>query len=113
MRFVEEVELLSVEMTRVLQFFQWQAGWWRSIGDTWTHTTMKTEMRREGLVGYAKRQVAMRDSLSAHFVRLWSSVPTIMLKAQGDIAKGQAEIMAKAQADAKAQVDMKSSGNTS
>ncbi|KAF9461409.1 hypothetical protein BDZ94DRAFT_1221539 [Collybia nuda] len=99
MRFVEEVELLSVEMMRVLQFFQWQAGWWRSIGSTWNHATVKSDMRREGLIGYAKRQAAMRDSLSAHFVWLWSMVPRIMAKVQGDIAEGQADIMAKAQAE--------------
>lgn len=84
---MEEVELLSVEMARVLQFFQWQAGWWRSIGDSWTQTARKSEMQREGLVGYAKRQAAMRDSLAAQFLQLWSTVPTLMAKARVDMAE--------------------------
>jgi hypothetical protein len=86
MRFVEEVELLSVEMNRVLQFFQWQASWWRSIGDTWTHAPITSEMRREGLIGYANRQAAMRESLTAHFRRLWSTAPTVIAKAQAEMA---------------------------
>lgn len=79
-------------MTRVLQFLQWQAGWWRSIGDT-SNVATRSEMQREGLVGYANRQAALRDSLAAHFSQLWSAVPKIVMKAHASTAQTPSDVV--------------------
>ncbi|KAF9467072.1 hypothetical protein BDZ94DRAFT_1329986 [Collybia nuda] len=41
MRFIEEIELLSVEMAWVIHFLKWRATWWRSFSKTWMQMAMK------------------------------------------------------------------------
>ncbi|KAF8062351.1 hypothetical protein FPV67DRAFT_1563697 [Lyophyllum atratum] len=79
MRFTEEVELLSEEMERVLRFFKWQQESWRAKAEYCTP-------RGEGLRGYAERQAAVREAMSACFAKLWLQAPGFIQQAREQIA---------------------------
>jgi hypothetical protein len=74
MRFREEVELLTEEMSRVLRFLTWQEQWWKARGRLDVHRPV-TAMNAEGLHAYAERQAALRCSLREHFSKMWSDIP--------------------------------------
>jgi hypothetical protein len=73
MRWMEEVELLSEEMHRILAFFLWEVGWWK--GKAYGRASSMTGEELEGAVAYAERQAAIRMQLHAHFSHLWRFVP--------------------------------------
>ncbi|KAG1821349.1 hypothetical protein EV424DRAFT_1511830 [Suillus variegatus] len=74
-RWLEEIQLLRVEMHRVLAFFAWEANCWDKRATLrivdWSEDT-------EGLTAYAKRQAAIRRALSAHFSEMWSNVGVLV-----------------------------------
>jgi hypothetical protein len=72
MRFREEVELLTEEMSRVLRFLTWQEQWWKMKGPS---DMGGSAMNAEGLRAYAERQAALRRLLREHFARKWSDIP--------------------------------------
>jgi hypothetical protein len=74
MRFTEEVELLEEEMAHVLQYLEWQEGWWRARGLCLGWEGIP-KANTEGLHAYAERQAALRRSLREHFTTLWKDVP--------------------------------------
>lgn len=81
-RFSEEVELLQEEMQRVLRFFTWQEGDWKSKGELQRWEGIPGE-NAEGLSAYAQRQATLRKMLHAHFTRMWAHVPEYIAHATG------------------------------
>ncbi|KAF8233705.1 hypothetical protein L208DRAFT_1014137, partial [Tricholoma matsutake] len=75
MQFREEVELLTEEMLRVLQFLTWQEQWWKTKGQL---DMGGPAMNSGGLHAYAERQAALRCSLREHFAGMWSDIPHYM-----------------------------------
>jgi phage-related protein len=75
MRWSEEIEILKEEMRRVLQFFLWHEGWWRSKASGWEGLS---PAEAEGLSAYASRQAAIRGGLYVKFKALWSDVPKLL-----------------------------------
>ncbi|KAH9829413.1 uncharacterized protein C8Q71DRAFT_888932 [Rhodofomes roseus] len=71
-RFTEEGQLLEEEMRRVVQFYEWQASWWRARMDSWEGRSAE---HREGLVAYARRQADLRVSMKALCQKAWASGP--------------------------------------
>ena len=74
MCFTEEVEPLEEEMAHVLQYLEWQEGWWcmRGLCLGWEGIP---EANTEGLHAYAEHQVALQQLLQEHFTTLWKDVP--------------------------------------
>ncbi|KAG1864793.1 hypothetical protein F4604DRAFT_1882005 [Suillus subluteus] len=70
MQWAEEVELLSEEMRRVLQFLRWHAGWWYEKGHG---CTLSSTAANEGLVAYACRQAQLRHNIADHFEMMWTA----------------------------------------
>ncbi|KAG2358630.1 hypothetical protein BDR07DRAFT_1452640 [Suillus spraguei] len=77
-RWQEEIQLLLVEMQRVLAFLAWEARQWDE------RATLRMVERlefAEGLITYANRQAAIRRALSASFSGMWRDVGALgMLK---------------------------------
>ncbi|KAG2360804.1 hypothetical protein BDR07DRAFT_1377713 [Suillus spraguei] len=74
-RWFEEIQLLLEEMRRVLEFLDWQTKWWEA------QVTLRVAEQSEdnkGLVAYAKRQAAIRRSLSAKFRASWHHVTALV-----------------------------------
>ncbi|KAG1858005.1 hypothetical protein DFJ58DRAFT_876969, partial [Suillus subalutaceus] len=69
-RWLEEIQLLLVEMRHVLAFFAWEAECWDERG---TLRVVDRSEDAEGLTAYAKRQAAVRCALSASFSEMWSN----------------------------------------
>ncbi|KAG1844382.1 hypothetical protein F4604DRAFT_1596194 [Suillus subluteus] len=85
-RWLEEIQLLLVEMRRVLAFFAWEAKCWdeRQI----LRVVDRSEYA-EGLTAYAKRQAAVRRALSASFLEMWSNVGALVNAGLDDGAEDQ------------------------
>ncbi|KAG1759135.1 hypothetical protein EDD22DRAFT_981161 [Suillus occidentalis] len=85
-RWLEEIQLLLVEMRRVLAFFAWEA-------KCWDERRILREVDRseyaEGLTAYAKRQAAVRRALSASFSEMWSNVGALVNAGLDDGAEDQ------------------------
>ncbi|KAJ3502874.1 hypothetical protein NLJ89_g8690 [Agrocybe chaxingu] len=77
-RFTEEVQLLSEEMSRVLQFFEFKADEWEKKGKT-QHTS---PVRAEGILAYADHQATMYRNLRKYCAELWSGVPAHIARMQ-------------------------------
>ncbi|KAG2037090.1 hypothetical protein BDR03DRAFT_934153 [Suillus americanus] len=75
-RWFEEIQLLLEEMRRVLEFLDWQTKWWEARV---TLRVAEQSEDNEGLVAYAKRQAAIRRSLSAKFRASWHHVTALRL----------------------------------
>ncbi|KAJ8591371.1 hypothetical protein M405DRAFT_851366 [Rhizopogon salebrosus TDB-379] len=69
MRWSEEVELLHEEMSRVIQFFQWQVDWWEE--QRYLRSDQVPEVL-EGLAAYAAKQASIRRAFEVHFRKLWA-----------------------------------------
>jgi hypothetical protein len=72
-RFTEEVELTTVEMGRILQFYSYKSQEW---------STRATESQGEGHRAYAYRQAAMYSSLQTHCATLWKDIPAYIARMQ-------------------------------
>ncbi|KAG1886583.1 hypothetical protein F4604DRAFT_1917395 [Suillus subluteus] len=85
-RWLEEIQLLLVEMCRVLAFFAWEAKCWdeRQI----LRVVDRSEYA-EVLTAYAKRQAAVRRALSASFSEMWSNVGALVNAGLDDGAEDQ------------------------
>ncbi|KAG2365204.1 hypothetical protein BDR07DRAFT_1449868 [Suillus spraguei] len=97
----EEVDLLQEEMRQVLQFFNWQANWWKGQGVLQVYESAPcngeepgTAARDEGLRAYASQQANIRHRLAAHFRSIWAPFispqdilgnPTAMLPIPGNM----------------------------
>ncbi|KAG1888370.1 hypothetical protein F4604DRAFT_1916291 [Suillus subluteus] len=69
LRWSEEVELLTEEMRRVLEFFTWQQARWEEQGKA---CVGECAADIEGLRAYAARQANIRRRLADHFRVLWA-----------------------------------------
>lgn len=83
-RWSEEVSLLIEEMRRVIEFFKWQADWWKSRGFGHVFSAIG-EADSEGFFAYAERQSHLRLALMDHFKRLWSDVPSLVHSEAADL----------------------------
>jgi hypothetical protein len=83
---VEEVELGSEEMTRVLKFYAYKAQEWRTRGET---TPEMTSFRAEAHKAYANRQAAIYSSLQTRCATLWRDVPAYIKRMQDIIENPQ------------------------
>jgi hypothetical protein len=71
MRWSEEVLLLREEMRRVLTFLRWHAHWWEDRRTVETvDVSLKPELA-EGILAYAAKQAAIRQSIHSSFNHLW------------------------------------------
>ncbi|KAG2144236.1 hypothetical protein DEU56DRAFT_937900 [Suillus clintonianus] len=89
LRWMEEVELLTEEMGRVIRFFGWEVQRWeerisRCVGESSANT--------EGLRAYAARQADIRRRLAGHFRGLWApylpqtlELPLPIISPQGEL----------------------------
>jgi len=84
-RFLEEVELVTEEMMRVLRYFSWRSEFWRKRASTSAWPLM-SDARAEGHCAYAKRQAAMYCELREHCKELWKDFPSYVLRMQEVIA---------------------------
>jgi hypothetical protein len=87
-RWQEEIQLLLVEMQRMLAFLAWEARQWDE------RATLRMVERlefAEGLIAYANRQAAIRRALSASFSGMWRNVGALVSAGLGldDGAEGQ------------------------
>ena len=64
----EEILFLREEMRRVLEFFEWHAGWWDERKTL--HTGLSAQME-EGMIAYASKQAYLRRSMRSRFDRMW------------------------------------------
>ncbi|KAG2051169.1 hypothetical protein BDR06DRAFT_983690 [Suillus hirtellus] len=76
LRWTEQVELLTEEMERVIQFFHWDTQHWEErrgqiAGENPAHT--------EGLRAYAAQQADICCRLAGHFHALWLSLPDLTM----------------------------------
>ncbi|KAI0702101.1 hypothetical protein C8Q76DRAFT_802395 [Earliella scabrosa] len=67
-RWEEEEKLLLEEMRRVIRYFEWKAGWWRSQGDCRLDVPRPL---REALGAYAEKQGAMFEHLALKCAASW------------------------------------------
>lgn len=79
-RWSEECELLEEEMRRVIDFFDWQASWWRQKAEeaTWDPSTLQkasSSQHNEGRRAYARRQAGIRLAMLQRCVESWKCVP--------------------------------------
>lgn len=74
-RWSEEVLLLLEEMRRVIEFFKWQAKWWKDRG---TAAIFAKPAHQEGGLAYAARQAHIRLTMVKHIQELWVAVPSIV-----------------------------------
>lgn len=86
---MEEVELLTEEMGRVIRFFGWEVQRWeerisRCVGES--------SANMEGLRAYAARQADIRRRLAGHFRGLWApylpqtlELPLPIISPQGEL----------------------------
>lgn len=75
-RWEEEVELLTEEMRRILQFFEWEAHRWNELGKECA--IEPADSLREGLIAYAARQASLRRALSRSFSASWADTLTFV-----------------------------------
>ncbi|KIJ58413.1 hypothetical protein HYDPIDRAFT_81314, partial [Hydnomerulius pinastri MD-312] len=90
-RWAEEVELLREEMRRVLAFFEWHTAWWDEQGE---NSPQIADTTNEGYIAYAKRQVALRRSLSQRFSSNWSDTLAYAKLCDTDAGYGASEDVA-------------------
>ncbi|KAG1828061.1 hypothetical protein EV424DRAFT_1471297 [Suillus variegatus] len=76
LRWSEEVELLTEEMRRVLEFFTWQQARWEEHGKA---CVGECAADIEGLRAYAARQANIRRRLADHFQLAEHSLPDLMI----------------------------------
>ncbi|KAH7905404.1 hypothetical protein BJ138DRAFT_1230024 [Hygrophoropsis aurantiaca] len=76
-RWTEEVQLLSEEMRRTLEFLNWQANWWDERARS-RIALLSGETECEGMIAYANRQTTLRHSLITKFQTLWHDVPAMV-----------------------------------
>ncbi|KAG2093898.1 uncharacterized protein F5147DRAFT_747869 [Suillus discolor] len=74
-RWSKEVLLLLEEMRRVIEFFKWQAKWWKDRG---TAAIFVKPAHQEGGLAYAARQAHIRLTMVKHVQELWVAVPSIV-----------------------------------
>ncbi|KAG2144545.1 hypothetical protein DEU56DRAFT_883917 [Suillus clintonianus] len=74
-RWQEEIQLLLVEMQRVLAFLAWEARQWDERA---TLRMVERSEYAEGLIAYANRQAAIRRGLSASFSEMWRDVGALV-----------------------------------
>ncbi|KAG1760000.1 hypothetical protein EDD22DRAFT_980836 [Suillus occidentalis] len=74
-RWLEEIQLLLVEMRCVLAFFAWEAKCW---DEQQILREVDQSEYAEGLMAYAKRQAAVRCALSTSFSEMWSNVGALV-----------------------------------
>jgi hypothetical protein len=91
-RWLEEVQLLSEEMRRVLVFLQWKVGVWKARASFLQKDLEAAESSTDELLGsgqllcsridgvqaYAYRQASIQQSLHDQFKVLWSTVPLLI-----------------------------------
>lgn len=70
-RWSEEVLLLLEEMRRVIEFFKWQAKWWKDRG---TAAVFAKAAHQEGGLAYAARQAHIRLAMIKHVQEFWVAV---------------------------------------
>ena len=87
-RFIEEVELASVEMGRVLRFYAYKSQEWLTRAETTTWPAM-TGPRAEAHWAYAHRQSSMYSDLRTHCATLWKDVPAYIKRMQDVIEDPQ------------------------
>ncbi|KAJ7239435.1 hypothetical protein C8J57DRAFT_1564870, partial [Mycena rebaudengoi] len=76
MRWTEEVDLLEVEMWRILQFLRWRRDWWQELlpdPDLLADLSLK-----EGYSAYAHRQTTIHDGLRERFAVDWKDVAVLI-----------------------------------
>ncbi|KAG1875869.1 hypothetical protein C8R48DRAFT_745561 [Suillus tomentosus] len=86
-RWQEEIQLLLVEMQRVLAFLAWEARQWDKRA---TLRMVERSEYAEGLIAYANRQAAIRRGLSASFLGMWRDVGALKMLKLLDLDIGQA-----------------------
>jgi hypothetical protein len=70
-RWQEEVILLEEEMRRVLEFWQWKAGWWENQP---SRRGTDLEMLTEGLLAYATEQAETERVRAQLWAEKWAPV---------------------------------------
>ena len=83
---MEEVELGSEEMTRVLKFYAYKVQEWTTRGET---TPEMTSFQADAQRAYAHRQASMYLSLQARCATLWRDVPAYINRMQDIIRNPQ------------------------
>lgn len=86
-RFTEEVELATVEMGRILQFYSFKSQEWLARAATMSPSMM--ESQAEGHRAYAHRQSAMYLSLRTHCASVWKDIPAYITRMRGIIDNPQ------------------------
>ncbi|TDL13652.1 hypothetical protein BD410DRAFT_817279 [Rickenella mellea] len=76
LRYGEEVDLLTEEMRRTLQWLLARSDFWttRSLPAMWSDKVTSVQSQN-GLIAYAHRQAAIYLGLGAQFAKMWKSVP--------------------------------------
>jgi hypothetical protein len=77
MRWTEEVDLLEVEMWRILQFLRWRRDWWLGLVDLHPEVVGDPSLR-EGYTAYAHRQAKIHDGLRQRFESDWTDVAALI-----------------------------------
>lgn len=67
-RWHEEVLLLTEEMRRVIEYFEWKARWWRIQGPRRVDADGAIQ---QGAVAYAAKQSTMFENLAKDFAAKW------------------------------------------
>ncbi|KAJ7251255.1 hypothetical protein C8J57DRAFT_1078120 [Mycena rebaudengoi] len=84
MRWTEEVDLLEVEMERILQFLQWRSDWWVGLVDLHPEV-VKDPSLREGYTAYAHRQAKIHSDLRRRFEGDWTDVAALIATHRGQL----------------------------
>ncbi|KAJ7292455.1 hypothetical protein C8J57DRAFT_1042053 [Mycena rebaudengoi] len=77
MRWMEEVDLLEVEMSRILLFLQWRSDWWLALVDLHPEVVADAALR-EGYTAYAHRQAKIQTDLKCRFENDWTDLAGVI-----------------------------------